>query len=110
MSLLDLLNHLLNFVAPEFGLGAGDFLLRHLCHVRIAEHLAGAGQVGLALLIACPAAGHGRHFRMLARDRAVLGHVGHDVLAREQEVQLRQALRLAFELMAKEVFQGRRIR
>jgi hypothetical protein len=34
---------------------------------------------------------------MFAREHAVLRHVGHDVFAREQEVQFAQALRIALQ-------------
>jgi hypothetical protein len=33
----------------QLGLGAGDFVLRHVRHVRVGQHLARGGQVGLAL-------------------------------------------------------------
>ncbi|GEQ74288.1 hypothetical protein CTTA_1293 [Comamonas testosteroni] len=40
---------------------------------------------------------------MFARNGAVLLHVAHDVFAREQEIQLLQALGIAFELVAQKV-------
>ena len=61
-------------------------------------HVACALQVQLALLVACIALGHGGHIGVLARELHELRHVGHDVFAREQEVQLGQAVGVAFEL------------
>jgi hypothetical protein len=43
---------------------------------------------------------------MLARDGAVLRHVGHDVLPRKQEVEFAEALRVALELVTQEWFHG----
>jgi hypothetical protein len=43
---------------------------------------------------------------MLARDGAVLRHVAHDVFARKQEVELAQALGVAFELVTEEGLHG----
>ncbi len=53
------------FQLQQLGFGAGDFLLRHLGHVGVGQHLAGAGQVGLALLVAGVASGDLRHLGML---------------------------------------------
>ena len=92
----------------QLGLGAGDFLACHLGHVGVVEHLLGAGDVGLALPVALIAAGDLGDFGMLARDGAVLRHVAHDVFAREQEVELAQALGVAFELVAQKGFHGGR--
>ena len=43
---------------------------------------------------------------MFLRDQPVLRHVTHDVVAREQEVQLFQAEGVAVELLAQEGFHG----
>jgi hypothetical protein len=91
----------------QLGLGAGDLFPGHLGHIGVVQHLARGRQVRLALQVALVAARHLRHLGMLARDASVLRHVGHDVLAREQEVQLAEALRKALELLTQEGFHGK---
>jgi hypothetical protein len=49
---------------------------------RTREHLLRRGQVGFALLKACPAAGHRGHIGVLAREHQKLLHVFHDVSRR----------------------------
>ncbi len=88
----------------QFGLCGVDFLLRHLGHVGVFQHLPRAGQVGLTLLVAGVAARDLGDLGMLARNAAVLLHVRHDVFAREQEVEFLQALRVAFQLAAEKGF------
>ena len=86
----------------QLGLGSGDFLARQVGHVGVGQHVLRRAQVGLALLIARPAAGHGGDLGVLAREGQELGHVGHDVRAGEEEVQLAQAVGVALELVADE--------
>ena len=71
---------------------------------QLGLHGARGLQIGQALLVARVALGHGGHFCMFARELHELRHVGHDVLAREQKVQLRQAIGVAFELLEEERF------
>ena len=65
---------------------------------------AGFGQVGAALAVTGIAAGHGGHIGVLAREFHELGHVGHDVFARKQKVQLGQTFGIAFELVNQKRF------
>ena len=95
------------FELRQFGFGGGNFFLCHLGHVGVVEHLARSGQIGLALLVARKTTGELSHFRMLLGDVAVLLHVGHDVFAREQEVQLIQAQCIALQLASEKGFHGK---
>ena len=97
------------FELLQLGFAAGDFVLRHLGHVGVLQHLAGTGQVGLALEPAGVAAGDLRDLGMLAREHAVLRHVGHDVFAREQEVELLQAPGVALQLVAEKRFHAEEV-
>ena len=94
------------FQLYQLSLAACDFFLRHLGHVGVGQHLAGTGQVGLALLVAGVAACDLRHLGVLDGDAPVLSHVAHDVFAREQEVQLAQALCIALQLASEKGFHG----
>ena len=93
-----------------FGLCRLRFVLGHLLHVGIGLGIVqqglGFGQVGFALLQAGPAAGDDRYLGMLARQRHELFHVAQDVLARQQKIELGQALCVALQLSAHEGFHG----
>ena len=98
------------FELPQFGLGVRDLLMGHRDHVGIlggaglGQHLARGRQIVFASAAAREAAGQLRDFGVLARQRHVLRHVGHDVLARQQEVELFEALGKAFQLLAEKGF------
>ena len=84
----------------------GNFLLRHLGHVGVFQHLAGRGDIGLGLQVALVAARHRSYIGVFARDAAVLVHIAHDVFAREQKVQFFKALGIALQLGAQEWLHG----
>ena len=88
------------FQLRDFGLRTGHFLLRHFGHVGVVQHLLSSAQVGFALSVTLVASSQNGHVSMLARQRHELLHVLHDVFARQQKIQLVQALGIAFELLA----------
>lgn len=88
----------------QLGGGAVDFILRHGGHLGVVgaagQHLLPSGQIRLALLVTCPAAGHRAHLGVLARQGQKLLHVLHDVFTREQKLQLPQTVGIAGKLLA----------
>ena len=90
----------LGFERGQLRLGRCDLLRRHVGHVGVLQQVLRGGHVLLTLLKARPTIGHGRHLRVLARQLHELRHVGHDVRAGQQEVQLHQAGGVAVELMS----------
>jgi hypothetical protein len=69
------------------------------------QPLGGLG-IGLALLVLLVALGHGTHLGALARQGHEAWHVFHDVFAREQKIELGQALGVALQLSAQKGFHG----
>ena len=94
----------LGFQLRHFGLAAGDFFLRHFGHVGVGGHILRGGEVAFALLEAGPAAGHGGHVGVFAREFEELLHVFHDVLAGQQEFEFPLAVGVAAELLAQKRF------
>ncbi len=88
----------------QLGLGAGDFVARHVGHVGVDEQVARGHQIRFALQQAGIPAGNHADLGVLARELQELVHVGHDVFARKQEIELRQALGVTFELASQEGF------
>ena len=105
--------HALQFTLKLADLGAGavDFFLCHAGHIGVvagtAQQILRCGQIGFALLVARPARGHRSDLGVFTREQQKLLHVLHDVLAREQELQLPEPVGVACKLLTEKGFHGR---
>ena len=86
----------------DVALGLGNLFSGQGMHLvgrwQFGLHLAGRLQIAQALFVAGVALCHGSHIGMFTRELHELRHVGHDVFAREQKIQLGQTVGVAFEL------------